>query len=86
MADDTKKSVRQIQEGVKGIARGSPAIAYGQMLERIGKKVIEVTPEPIRRYGRRLRTEAQQLMRGATQRGRVRRHQRMRRSASRSRR
>ncbi len=82
MPDNTKKAVRQIRKGVTGTARGSPVIAAGEAIAKVGEKVIEHTPEFIKKYGRRLRREVQSLASGS--KGRVRRHQRMRRrSASR---
>lgn len=77
MAGDMKDTVRKLKKGVGDIARSSPAIAAGEAIAKVGEKVIEHTPEPIRRAGRKLRSKVQGL--GSSQRGRIRRHQRQRR-------
>lgn len=85
MASDMDDAVRKIRKGVRGIARSSPVVAAGEAIGKVGEKVIEHTPEPIKRYGRTLRSELQGLLGRSGQRRRIRQHQRLKRKSAASR-
>lgn len=81
MADDTmrqrmEKSTRNLRHGLGEMVNASPLIGAARAMGRVGKEIIERTPEPIRKYGRRLRQETAELLgsRPGRQRQRIRAH------------
>ena len=59
---NTKDAIRKVHKTTGDVTRSAPLLQITKAIGDVGERVVEHTPEPVRKVGRQLRREAKEAL------------------------